>query len=591
MTDAAPAPRLLLVHWEGADWALLRPLVESGLMPTLARLLGGGTLGALPPDDASPPERWRTAASGAAAAAPPLWDHLSASGHPTNVVNWPYGTPTDGVFVAPGFAYADAPGTTVRPAALADVLAPFRLAPAELSASHLLPFLPFLEDRTPSDLSPEERPPVDAVARMLAASASVHAAATWLLEHGNGEALVAHYDAFERHGAQFRRFHGASGAPPQLAQKFGGVVEGIARFYDMMLDRLLDLAGPACSTVLIGLPGATTASDASGFALFHGPPFRRGHEPSDLALADVVPTALGALGLPIPRACTGHVRAEALVADAHPTYVDAPSPSPPPGAAPGVLDAQFERARAALRRGRPEAARPILERLYDESDAPAHGMQLVLCHLRLKRPTDARRTLDRLLTVRGHRLEREGLDPDDALPAPLELLSAKVLHAEKSYAEAFESLRRAEAAAPQTALFFRRLGAVYLQLHQWADAERVFRRALAIAPRFAAAHRWLAVTLLRQGDYEEAAEAAARAAALRPRFPAAHYHRAIALKRLGRYAEAAEAAEISVAQQPTFSRARYLLTQLYRDHLDQPAKAMEHLMANPAPSPPPDASS
>jgi len=36
-----------------------------------------------------------------------------------------------------------------------------------------------------------------------------------------------------------------------------------------------------------------------------------------------------------------------------------------------------------------------------------------------------------------------------------------------------------------------------------------------------------------------------------------------------------------VAQQPAFSRARYLLTQLYRDHLDQPAKAMEHLMADP----------
>jgi Flp pilus assembly protein TadD len=594
--ESATVRRLLLIHWDGADWALIRPALQAGAMPTLARLLDESATGTFAPVEASPPQqsprRWATLATGADdGAAPTLWDHLAASGDRTQIVGWPYGAPDRGVFVAPSFAGDPSDADAVRPEALAESIAPFRIEATELTAAHLLPFVPFLEGRDPADLGFEERQPVNTIARLLAECASLHAAITWLLEHDDADALVAHYDAFDRFGKQFRRFHATSTAraPESLRERYGEVMSGVVRFHDMMLERLLALAAPDDLVVLVGLPGATSGSDARGFVLFHGAPLQRDHTLSEIAFADVTPTILAALGTPIPRACTGAVRAEAFVTAPALTYVetDADAPTPPP-TSPGAIAARFDEARKALRTSRPDEARPLLEELYDETAEPAHGMLLMSCYLRLKRPADARRTFERLLDVRTERFEREGISTDASLPAPLKLLQAKLQRAEKSYSEAYASLRRAEADAPQTALFYRRLGAVYLQLHQWPDAERAFRRALDIAPRFVPAHRWLAVALIRQGRYEEAEATASRAIALRPHFPALHYHRAIALMRLGRFEKAAEAAETSVAQQPAFSRARYLLTQLYRDHLDQPAKAMEHLMADPdAAFPPP----
>jgi len=583
MTDEPLATRrLLLIHWEGVDWALLRPSLQSGALPTLARLLDESATGTFAPVEASPPQRWTTLATGVDnGTAPTLWDHLATWGHRAQIAGWPYGAPDAGAFVAPSFA-RDLADDAVRPESLAEDLAPFRIAPTELTPAHLLPFVPFLEGRAPGDLSFEERQPINTIARLLAGCTTLHAAVTWLLEQDDANALVAHYDAFDRFSKQFRRFHATSTvtAPESLRQKYGHVMTGVVRFHDMMLERLLALAGPNRLVALVGLPGATSGPEARGFALFHGAPFQRGRTLSEIALADVVPTILAALGAPIPRACTGTVRTEAFVTAPDPTYVetDAETSSPSP-TSPGAIAARFDEARKALRTSRPDEARPILEQLYDETAAAAHGMLLMSCYLRLKRPADARRTFERLLDVRTQRFEHESSDA--SLPAPLELLQAKLFRAEKSFKKAYLSLRRAEADAPQTALFYRRLGAVYLQLHQWPDAERAFRRAIDIAPRFVPAHRWLAVSLIRQGRYEEAEATASRAIALRPHFPALHYHRAIALMRLGRFEEAAEAAETSVAQQPAFARARYLLMQLYRDHLDQPAKAMEHLMADP----------
>ena len=37
--------RLLLVGWDSADWKIIRPLVEAGQMPGVARLLDHGVCG------------------------------------------------------------------------------------------------------------------------------------------------------------------------------------------------------------------------------------------------------------------------------------------------------------------------------------------------------------------------------------------------------------------------------------------------------------------------------------------------------------------------------------------------------------------
>src|SRR5215203_4563182 len=46
-SNGAGGQRLLIVGWDGADWDILRPLMEAGTLPTVSSLVGGGTSGTL----------------------------------------------------------------------------------------------------------------------------------------------------------------------------------------------------------------------------------------------------------------------------------------------------------------------------------------------------------------------------------------------------------------------------------------------------------------------------------------------------------------------------------------------------------------
>ena len=37
--------RVLLIGWDGADWKMINPLLESGKMPNLERFIGRGVMG------------------------------------------------------------------------------------------------------------------------------------------------------------------------------------------------------------------------------------------------------------------------------------------------------------------------------------------------------------------------------------------------------------------------------------------------------------------------------------------------------------------------------------------------------------------
>src|SRR5579862_398211 len=44
---ATPRTRVLFVGWDAADWKVIRPLLDQGQMPNLARLIAGGVSGNL----------------------------------------------------------------------------------------------------------------------------------------------------------------------------------------------------------------------------------------------------------------------------------------------------------------------------------------------------------------------------------------------------------------------------------------------------------------------------------------------------------------------------------------------------------------
>src|SRR5207249_1558220 len=95
------------------------------------------------------------------------------------------------------------------------------------------------------------------LAATLAACVSVHAAVTHVMEHEPWDFLVVHYDAIDRVGHRFMTYH-----PPRLDHVseadfalYKDVVAGMYRFHDLMLDRLLELAGPEATVLLVSAHG------------------------------------------------------------------------------------------------------------------------------------------------------------------------------------------------------------------------------------------------------------------------------------------------------------------------------------------------
>ena len=65
MPDRSGKPRILLLGWDAADWQVLMPLVEQGLMPSLAGLMARGAWGHLASlQPMISPMLWTTIATG-----------------------------------------------------------------------------------------------------------------------------------------------------------------------------------------------------------------------------------------------------------------------------------------------------------------------------------------------------------------------------------------------------------------------------------------------------------------------------------------------------------------------------------------------
>ena len=199
------------------------------------------------------------------------------------------------------------PGS-VAPARLATTLGEFRVHPGELDAEAIRTFLPRLSE---IDLARDHRPA--AIADVVAEAATVHAAATWVLEHEPWHFLAVHFAAPERFCDDFLRF-----ASPQLpgvsardGDLYGGVVDAGYRLLDLMLARLVELAGGEATVVLVsdhGYAASPVRPDGSGAVRAHGgrgvfvtagPGIRRDELIHGASPLDVTPTVLALFDVPI----------------------------------------------------------------------------------------------------------------------------------------------------------------------------------------------------------------------------------------------------------------------------------------------------
>lgn len=637
--------RILLIGWDAADWQVIDPMVEAGEMPVLARLIEEGVMGNLatlqPPVS---PMLWNSIATGKTADKHGIlgFTERDASGMPRpysslarktkaiwnilqqaldwrcHVTNWwasHPAEPLDGVVVSNFFFHTHrvapntwrVPAESVHPSELAAELGPMRMGINEVNEHLVLPFIP---NAAQIDQKSDNR--LEKFAGVLSDCCAEQAIATSVLEHEPWQFAAVYSDAIDHFSHGFMTYH-----PPRLPhvpeedfEMYKDVMKGVYRFHDLMLGRLLELAGPEATIILCSDHGFQSGvlrpfdnpREPAGPTFWHrdfgilvmkGPGIKRDERVYGANLLDIVPTILTLAGLPIGRDMDGKPLLEAL---------DDPKPLPPisswdevPGrdgrhppekvwdisvedaedvirhfAALGYvegltgdrladglnaqLESQYNLAQVHLSGGRPAAAVTILEELLRERPWETRYIhQLANAYLKGGWYRAARELLDRAYPP---------AETQTQVPFIVEQMRVKALLRLGEPAAANELIDRIMTHMPLHSSAWVEIGWLRLELRQRDKAEQCFRRALVLDPDSASAYQGLSTIYLRRHDNYRAIEYALDAVQRLHHLPVAHTNLGIALAREGRTEEAVIALRRAIGMDPQYIRAHRFLSAL-----------------------------
>jgi tetratricopeptide (TPR) repeat protein len=658
------ATKVLLLGWDAADWKIIQPLLEAGLMPNLERLVSAGVMGKLLSlQPMLSPMLWNSIATGKRAdkhgvhgftepdplggvravtstsrKCKAIWNILTQSGLRTHVLGWFASHPAEpinGVCVTNQFGSSRGvslgepwplPSETVYPARLTETLAQLRVHPATLSPEDMQLFIP--QAKT-IDQTEDRRLWVAAV--LLAELVSMHAAVTWVIENEPWDFMAICNTSIDHFCHGFMHYHPPrmEHVPEQDFSLYKDVVNGCYRFHDMLLGRLLELAGENTTVLLCSDHGyysdnlrpPLTPQEPAGAAVWHRPfgifALKGPHIRKDEwifgppTLLDIVPTILTLFGLPIGTDMDGKPLLEAFSelveintipswetvegeCGMHPPdrrvdpaasrallqqfvalgYIEKPDDNAEKAAEAAQRDGRYHLAQSLLDARRPAEALPLLEELHAaEPTRMFLSLTLANCYLALGRLADCRRIVEALAQDKDAGMAAVGQEHARFVPQ-IDLLMGMMSFEEGKTKEALAHFKKAEATKQNIRRLQQYLGRAYLKLRQWKEAENAYKRELEIDDDSPGSHHGLAVALLNQRRNEEAAEHCLRAIALEHHMPLAHYHLGLALTRLGQDERAILALETSLMIRPGLLNAHRLLTVLYNER--DPAKASAH---------------
>ncbi len=632
------AQKLLLIGWDAADWEMIHPLLDAGRMPHLKRLVEGGVMGnLLSLQPMLSPILWTSIATGKRAyqhgvhgfveptpdgaglrptasttrTCKALWNILSQSGKRCHAIGWYASHPAEainGVYisnqfpVAPGSATAERwppQPNSVQPERLAEALAELRLHPAEVTGPMLSQFIPLASRLDQRD--PETRRLLHAFAKRIAECVSLHAITTAIMEEEPWDFCTAYYEAIDHVGHDFMSFH-----PPWMNhvrqdhfEAFCGVMDVIYEFHDQMLGRLVELAGPEATVMIVSDHGFRSGSRRPiedvdpalwhrnfGVIVTNGPGLKKDETIHGATLLDIAPTILTMFGLPVGQDMEGRVLINAFEKapdiERIPSWEHVSDPTSRPGPAKTIAD-DPEAEAAALQQlvelGYLEApgddlvrdmARARTEQKFNLAcsclDGKQHAQALALAaELAGQFPGEIR-----YIVLLGQTAVAAGdaAALDRAIHA---LVAVRPEHKQLVLFRAFYcwmtgdikgAIGHFETAAhhgPQDSWLFCRIGRAYLRLRRWPEAEAAFQRSLALDADNAEACYGLSVALPRQGRVEEGIEYGLKAISMMHDFPLAHFQLGAILSRLEWYERALQAFDICLAMRPDFALAhRYV---------------------------------
>ncbi len=513
------AKKVLLVGWDAADWKMINPLLDAGEMPALERIVNNGVIGNLATlDPPLSPMLWTSIATGKTAdqhgvmgfsqpredgkglrpvlstsrKVKAVWNILMQNGCKTNVVGWWPSHPAekvDGVFVSNFFQRAHRPidqpwpmaAGTVHPQELAEQIAKCRIHPQELTAQHLLPFVP-----KAAEIDQEKDKRLESLAKIIADCSTVHAAATWIMENTEWDFMAVYYDSIDHFGHGFMKFHPPRRPhiPKDLYELYKDVNTAGYKYHDMMLDRLLQLA-PKDTTVImisdhgfhsdhlrpVGIPkepaGPAAEHNPYGTFAMMGPHVQKDERIYGATLLDVCPTLLTLFGLPIGKDMRGKPLVQSFESPVKPDYIDswedvegdsgmhdedarsdpwaeqealnqmvalgyieAPGEDQQENIDQTINESNYWLARVYLSSKRLDKALPILEELCEKfPDQRRYALKLANCYMELNHLPECRRVIEDILEKeetlrdqvrREHEEKRKELEEKQAKGEPIE---------------------------------------------------------------------------------------------------------------------------------------------------------------------------
>jgi predicted AlkP superfamily phosphohydrolase/phosphomutase/tetratricopeptide (TPR) repeat protein len=615
-----PARRVLLIGWDAADWRMIDPLLESGRMPNLQRFLAAGVrgniaslhpmlspilwtsiatgkhgdkhgiLGFAEPDGSTGRVRPVTSTSRRCKA---VWNILSRRGLRCGVINWFASHPAErinGFVVTDRFARATGPITepwpgvpgSVHPAELASALDGLRVHPGQITALQVRHFV----ERV-LEVDPREDGLMQHLVAMLARCASIHGAATALMASEPWDFCGVYLEEIDRFGHEFMEYH-----PPKRADVdqrefdlYSGVMNAVYEFHDMMLGRLLEIAGGDTTVIILSdhgfhsgdrRPQVSSKIKAGAPVAWHrpygvlavaGPHIKRGEQVYGASLLDVTPTILAMLGQAVAADMDGSPLVQMydrpVAVRTIDTYEvsgeehDASASEEDPWAVREMMvqlsqlgyveddsmeavvrDRRRNLGQIYLATGRPLKALEEFASLVEE-DPEEKGARIALanCLLSLGRLDECEELVTRVL--------------EDGESAPLAAQYRGMISIRRGRVEeAVEHLRRAEEQGGANPHIHTQIGFVYLHQRRWEDAERAFNAALALDPDCAPALDGLGVAYRHQGKVQEAVLAHVLSISLLHHQADAHRNLGLALLRLGRAPWATRAFETSLRIHP-----------------------------------------
>lgn len=571
--------KVLLIGWDSADWALLRPFMSRGALPNLKRLLDDGTatdlLGGRPVESSllwtslvtgkRPTKHGILAKAELVPGAPrlspisrhyrtakPIWSILSENKLQAHSFGWPATAPAEkisGVMVSDEFALGGG-ADSIHPAKLFPTLGKMRLTPADIDEEAVRSLLP---PRVPVSF------PKAPAREFLAASTAIHGPATWTLENQPWDFAAIRYDGLSRFASAMNQIQGI--APPLRTAVLGGA----CRFMDMMLGRLMRLAGDDSAIVLVSEHGLNTQTQrACGIAVFSGSPFQEAKLPG-VSIYDITPTLLELFELPTGADMDGRPCAPVLSRPLRREMrISWESGSPATAHEKSVEDPSVQYLRTLGYQQRDDAHEAaVAKRLHWEMQ-----FRLGIAWLDADDPAQAVATLEPLLAddsaslaLRSILAEAyffsgqlsecrklvESLIADGANTALARATLGALDAFDGKTSTAAEELRSAESMQPKDASVLNAVGRTWLRMNRPKDARRAFLEALEVDPQFHQALEGLAMWALNTGELQQTVKYAEQAITLRSDSYGAHYHLGVALLKLNKRREAIHALQRAAA--------------------------------------------